>query len=198
MKRLHTPKGFTLIELVMVIVILATLAVIGAPRFINLNQDAHDAQAKAAFTAFSASVKLYHSCWLASTQAGYTQDLACFGDGELDSTTTGFPLGADTIEHSNGGTQLEGHFCGELWRGLLANNEFVLATHFDWQKEPDVDIVYWYGGGATTNKDTFCYFNYVADDRRLGSENWQLKYYPFDGRTEVRRSTLSAPTPKGN
>ncbi|MGL5466805.1 MAG: pilus assembly protein PilD, partial [Shewanella sp.] len=69
----------------------------------------------------------------------------------------------------------------------------VLANHFDWQTTPNVDIVYWFSGGTITDPDTYCYFNYVSDDRRLGSENWELKYYPLDGRTVVGRSTLSAP-----
>lgn len=191
MNRLRASKGFTLIELVVVIIILGILAVVAAPRFLNLGQDAHDARAKTTFAAFTSGVKLYHSCWLAGGHSGYTQDLACYGDGKIDSTSTGFPLGIDTASSSNAGTQLQGEFCGELWHNLIGNNEFVLANHFDWQQVPNTDIVYWYSGGPITNPNTFCYFNYVSDDRRLGSENWELKYYPFDGRTIVGRSTLS-------
>lgn len=142
-------------------------------------------------SSFTSGVKLYHSCWLAGGHSGYTQDLACYGDGKIDSTSTGFPLGIDTASSSNAGTQLQGEFCGELWHNLIGNNEFVLANHFDWQQVPNIDIVYWYSGGPITNPNTFCYFNYVSDDRRLGSENWELKYYPLNGHTEVGRSTLS-------
>ncbi|MGL4711967.1 MAG: pilus assembly protein PilD, partial [Shewanella sp.] len=60
-----------------------------------------------------------------------------------------------------------------------------------WQTTPNVDIVYWFSGGPISDINTYCYFNYVSDDRRFGSENWDLKYYPFDGRTIVSRSTLS-------
>ena len=58
MSRLHTSKGFTLIELVVGIIILGILAVVAAPRFMNLSQDAHDTRAKAAFAAFNRAVEL--------------------------------------------------------------------------------------------------------------------------------------------
>jgi len=189
MNRLRASKGFTLIELVVVIIILGILAVVAAPRFLNLGQDAHDARAKTAFAAFTSGVKLYHSCWLAGGHSGYTQDLACYGDGKLDSSTTGFPLGTETAT-ADAGVKLQGDYCGQLWQGLLANNEFIIATQYSWRTVPNVDIVYWYGAVDITDPNAYCIFNYVSDDRSFGSENWDFKYYPYSGKTEVGRSTL--------
>ncbi|MEI8601251.1 Cholera toxin secretion protein epsG [Shewanella baltica] len=189
MSRLQSSKGFTLIELVVVIIILGILAVVAAPKFLNLGQDAHDARAKTAFAAFTSGVKLYHSCWLAGGHSGYTQDLACYGDGKLDSSTTGFPLGTETAT-ADAGVKLQGDYCGQLWQGLLANNEFIIADQYTWRTVPNVDIVYWYGAVDITDPNAYCIFNYVSDDRSFGSENWDFKYYPYSGNTEVSRSTL--------
>ena len=107
-----------------------------------------------------------------------------------NSTTTGFPLGIETAT-ADAGAKLQGDYCGQLWQGLLANNEFVIADQYSWRTVPNVDIVYWYGAVDITDPNAYCIFNYVSDDRSFGSENWDLKYYPFDGRTIVGRSTLS-------
>ncbi|RLV60652.1 prepilin-type N-terminal cleavage/methylation domain-containing protein [Parashewanella curva] len=53
--------GFTLIELVVVIVILGVLAVTAAPKFINFSDDAYKAKNQGFFSAFSGAVKLYES-----------------------------------------------------------------------------------------------------------------------------------------
>lgn len=185
-----TSKGFTLIELVTVIIVLGVLAVVALPRFVSLGQDAHDSVAHSVFGSFSSSVSLYHSCWAASGAAGYQTNLACYGAGDVDSTSTGYPLGLDTINSENG-TKLQGAYCKQLWEGLLDNNEYKLAMHSNAAFEGNNDIVYWYYGGDLTNKDTHCYYNYIADDRSKGAENWQLKYYPATGETSISRSVLS-------
>lgn len=182
--------GFTLIELVVVIIILGVLAVVAAPRFINLSQDAHESVAKAAFGAFSSAVGLYHQCWQVEGSNRNEFNLPCYGDGSIDSTNTGYPLGQDTLAGGNNGTQLNGEYCRELWQGLLDNNEFVLNYHHDAAFGGDTDIVYWYAGGAVSSPNTYCYFNYIADDQRKGQENWQLRYYPGEGKTVVTRATL--------
>ncbi|WP_394205469.1 type II secretion system protein [Shewanella waksmanii] len=183
-------RGFTLIELVVVIIILGVLAVVAAPKFLNLSKDAHESVAKAAFGAFSSGVSLYHQCWQVEGTNTTVYDLDCYGDGSIDSTVTGFPLGQNTQSNGNNGTQLNGEYCRELWQGLLDNNELVLDYHHDGAFGGDTDIVYWYAGGPVSSPNTYCYFNYIADDQRKGQENWQLRYYPGDGRTVVTRSTL--------
>jgi MSHA pilin protein MshA len=58
---LRNKKGFTMIELVMVIVILGILAAIAVPRFIDLRSDAEKATAKGVAGAIVSSASMLHA-----------------------------------------------------------------------------------------------------------------------------------------
>ncbi|RWX54661.1 type II secretion system protein [Photobacterium chitinilyticum] len=57
-------RGFTLIELVVVIVLLGILAVTAAPRFLNVQDDAKDSTYLSLKGSFHSAVELFHSKWL--------------------------------------------------------------------------------------------------------------------------------------
>lgn len=61
---LKNKKGFTLIELIMVIVILAILAAVAVPRFIDLRVDARNTAAKGIASAIMGSATMLHAQYL--------------------------------------------------------------------------------------------------------------------------------------
>lgn len=69
---LKSKKGFTLIELVMVIVILAILAAVAIPRFIDLKENARSATARGIASAIIGSATMAHAQYLVTGTNTYT------------------------------------------------------------------------------------------------------------------------------
>ncbi|RTR28591.1 type II secretion system protein [Shewanella atlantica] len=87
-------KGFTLIELVVVIIILGILSVVALPKFINVSQDAHVSTVKGTGGAFKSGINLARAVWATRVSSGPADDLPVFGtatEGELDFNDNGWP-----------------------------------------------------------------------------------------------------------
>lgn len=113
-------QGFTLIELVVVIVVLGVLAAVALPRFMNATEDAHTAAVKGTGGALAAGVALVRSQWELNKAKGLDVSgaVAGFGAGNVTVNDQGWPVGTTTGSPS----------CQNLWKEVLQGSAPSVAT----------------------------------------------------------------------
>lgn len=111
-------KGFTIIELVIVIVILGLLAATALPRFLNVTDDAEAAATEAVGGGFATGVSLAHARWIANGHSPGTSDIQVTLEGSnVNMNENGWPANTDTVGAGlDDQTEEE---CQQIWNTLL-------------------------------------------------------------------------------
>jgi MSHA pilin protein MshA len=124
----RTQEGFTLIELIAVIVILGVLAAISLPRYVNLRTDANEVTIRAMGGAILSSANLvYSKSAILGVQGQALTNIDINGDGVNDvEVEYGYP----SAHRSNGIAKVMGggFDSGWTWSANAANTIFWLTT----------------------------------------------------------------------
>lgn len=120
-------SGFTIIELVVVILLLGILTATALPRFMDVSDEAHGAVVDGVRGSMQAGIAMYYAQYTAegedSTDVGY-------GSGTLDASAAGYPQKTLTASTAIGGADCEAVYEGIMQVGgrpIMVSSEAVLT-----------------------------------------------------------------------
>ena len=125
--------GFSLIELIIVVVILGLLAVTALPRFLDVTEEAEIANIEGMAGGFATGVSLVRAQWEAEGRPTVGSANSVWYDGvrfylttenQANSVAPGYPL--DT--NANPSNSMTVAACGRVWEGLLQNPPSLAST----------------------------------------------------------------------
>lgn len=145
-------SGFTLIELVVVIIILGILAVVALPKFINLGDDADRAIVKGTAGTLKEGVNLAHAAWVAKGASGSMENVEIYGNDyehSIDFNKYGWPA-QHYFYDDVAGTHLDNKDdCVSVWQQIMQKPGPTVST----DKQQNTDYHATFVDPSNTQKD---------------------------------------------
>jgi MSHA pilin protein MshB len=116
MKLVKKQKGFTIIELVVVILLLGILTATALPRFMDVTDDAHTAVVSAVTGGFATGTSIFKAQWFANNQPNRVTEFS-----NLLANSSGYPLKIDaaTVTSTLLATVGTSTSCIEVFQNIL-------------------------------------------------------------------------------
>jgi MSHA pilin protein MshB len=175
---MNKQSGFTLIELVIVVVILGFLAVTAIPKFLDLTDQAKQANIEGMAGGFATAVSLARAQWEAEARPkdANSRNTVDYDGTELVLTTeaTGIRPGyvVSSVAGQNNGETLNGDFtaanCVDIWQNIFQQPPRVTDTIATLNSDSSIDYL---AAKSGTGATTLCHF-YLKDTLTKNGNNF--------------------------
>jgi MSHA pilin protein MshB len=178
----RTSSGFTIIELVVVIILLGILAATALPRFMNVDTEAHAAVVEGVHGGMQTGISLYHAQWVAEQTPNPNTQIAEFNN--LRTNANGFPYGTAN-RAATGSNVTTSADCAAVFTGVLQAGAPTISS-----VAAAANVI----GSATdftaVVNGVNCNYYYTAENNTAGSVVPLLQYTSTTGLLSATTATL--------